>query len=137
MEISLEELAQALEHSDVQQGFVDMKTGKVCLLDENIADEDAFEHAMKMEEEWDHYLPIPNTVDMEERGIMEAFAGRQRDDVKKRLEESLNGDGGIRRFRYQVRRLLLQPAWDRFKHTAYREIARDWCEENQIAYHAE
>ena len=63
MKIKLQELADALAQSDVRQGYVDIPAGRVVLLNEDLSEADAFEHAMKLEEEWEKYVMLPNVVD--------------------------------------------------------------------------
>ncbi|MGN0949489.1 MAG: UPF0158 family protein [Mitsuokella sp.] len=134
MKVDLNELAAAFAQSDVRQGYVDLRKGKVILLDEDMAEEDTLHHAFDLEDDWEHYIPLPNVMDEDEHAMMKAFAEAQRDDFKARLLEALQGRGAASRFHHQVRHLLLKPAWEAFKLTYLRDVARDWCEENDVAY---
>lgn len=134
MKVDLNELAAAFAQSDVRQGYVDLRKGKVILMDEDMAEEDTLHHAFDMEDDWEHYIPLPNVVDEDEYAMMKAFAEAQNKGFRTRLLESLQGTGAVSRFHHQVRRLLLKPAWEKFKLTYLRDVARDWCEENEIAY---
>lgn len=135
MKVDLKDLAAAFAQSDVRQGYVDIRAGKVVMMADDMAEEEAMHHAFAMEEDWEHYIPIPNVMDEDETAMMHAFAeSRPREDVKERLREALQGTGAVTRFRHQVRHLLLKPAWEAFKQDYLMQVARDWCEENDVEY---
>lgn len=133
--VNLDELAAALEQTDVRQGYVDLAQGRVILLQEDMGEDAALDHALEIEEDWERYLPLPNVLDEAERDIMASFAAsRPREDVRERLQDILAGAGAAARFHRQVHHLLLQPAWEAHKRACLRDIARDWCDENHIEY---
>ena len=135
MKVDLKELAAAFAQSDVRQGYVDIRDGKVVMMADDLAERDAMHYALAMEEDWEHYIPIPNVMDGDEAAMMRAFAeSRPREDVKERLLTALQGVGAVTRFRHQVRHLLLKPAWEAFKQDYLMQVARDWCEENDVEY---
>ncbi|WP_462393264.1 UPF0158 family protein [Mitsuokella multacida] len=135
MKVDLKDLAAAFAQSDVRQGYVDIRAGKVVMMADDMAEEEAMHHAFAMEEDWEHYIPIPNIMDEDETAMMHAFAeSRPREDVKERLREALQGTGAVTRFHHQVRHLLLKPAWEAFKQDYLMQVARDWCEENDVEY---
>lgn len=135
MKVDLKDLAAAFAQSDVRQGYVDIRAGKVVMMADDMAEEEAMHHAFAMEEDWEHYIPIPNVMDEDETAMMHAFAeSRPREDVKERLREVLQGTGAVTRFHHQVRHLLLKPAWEAFKQDYLMQVARDWCEENDVEY---
>ena len=133
MKVDLKELAAAFAQSDVRQGYVDIRDGKVVMMADDLAERDAMHYALAMEEDWEHYIPIPNVMDGDEAAMMRAFAeSRPREDVKERLLTALQG--AVTRFHHQVRHLLLKPAWEAFKQDYLMQVARDWCEENDVEY---
>ncbi|WP_270399733.1 UPF0158 family protein [Mitsuokella multacida] len=135
MKVDLKELAAAFAQSDVRQGYVDIRDGKVVMMADDLAERDAMHYALAMEEDWEHYIPIPNVMDGDEAAMMRAFAeSRPREDVKERLLTALQGAGAVTRFHHQVRHLLLKPAWEAFKQDYLMQVARDWCEENDVEY---
>lgn len=82
MKVKLEDLAAALEKSDVLQGYVDIESGKVVLLGEEFSEEsdrteeseeERLEHVFSIEDHWQQYVALPNVYDGEELGIMESF----------------------------------------------------------------
>ena len=135
MKVDLKELAAAFAQSDVRQGYVDTAAGKVIMMADDLAERDAMHYALAMEEDWEHFIPIPNVMDGDEAAMMRAFAeSRPREDVKERLLTALQGAGAVTRFHHQVRHLLLKPAWEAFKQDYLLQAARDWCEENAVEY---
>ena len=135
MKVDLKDLAAAFAQSDVRQGYVDIRDGKVVMMADDLAERDAMHYALAMEEDWEHYIPIPNVMDGDEAAMMRAFAeSRPREDVKERLLTALQGAGAVTRFHHQVRHLLLKPAWEAFKQDYLMQVARDWCEENDVEY---
>ena len=98
MKVDLKELAAAFAQSDVRQGYVDIRAGKVVMMADDMAEEEAMHHAFAMEEDWEHYIPIPNVMDEDETAMMHAFAeSRPREDVKERLLTALQGAGAVTR----------------------------------------
>ena len=135
MKVKLNELADALAKSDVRQGYVDIVRGKVIIIEEDMVEEEALNHVFDIEEDWEHYIPLPNLIDGEEHAVMQKFAQMQRrDDIKERLLAILSGAGAASRFQREVRHLLLKPAWENFLKVYLVEAARDWCEENALQY---
>ena len=135
MKVKLNELADALAKSDVRQGYVDIIRGKVIIIEEDMVEEEALNHVFDIEEDWEHYIPLPNLIDGEEHAVMQKFAQMQRrDDINERLLAILSGSGAASRFQREVRHLLLKPAWENFLKAYLVEAARDWCEENALQY---
>ena len=83
MEISLQELAAALEKTDVLQGYADTRDGRIILMGEDESDarteaasreEERMERLLSIEEDWQRYVPLPDIYDAEIRSIMQTFA---------------------------------------------------------------
>ena len=51
MKVDLRELATAFAQSDVRQGYVDIRAGKVVMMADDMAEEEAMHHAFAMEED--------------------------------------------------------------------------------------
>jgi hypothetical protein len=56
------------------------------------------------------------------------------DSIRGDLLRAIHGAGAFRNFKDTVRRLGVEPAWFAFRADALRQIAVDWCEENQILW---
>ena len=134
MKVNLQELAKALAQSDMHQGYIDIESGRVILMQDDLGEEEALNHVFEIEDDWEHYIPLPNAVDSEEHNLMESFAAVQREDVKERLQEILQKSGAQLKFRQQIKHLLLKPAWEKFQQEYFLNVARDYCEENDLEY---
>ena len=134
MKVNLQELAKALAQSDMHQGYIDIASGRVILMQDDLGEEEALNHVFEIEDDWEHYIPLPNAVDSEEHNLMETFAAAQREDVKERLQEILQKSGAQIKFRQQIKHLLLRPAWEKFQQEYFLNVARDYCEENDLEY---
>jgi uncharacterized protein YrzB (UPF0473 family) len=134
MKVNLQELAKALAQSDMHQGYIDIESGRVILMQDDLGEEEALNHVFEIEDDWEHYIPLPNAVDSEEHNLMESFAAAQREDVKERLQDILHKPGAQLKFRQQIKHLLLKPAWEKFQQEYFLNVARDYCEENDLEY---
>ena len=139
MEISLQELAAVLEKTDVLQGYADTRDGRIILMGEDESDaasreEERMERLLSIEEDWQRYVPLPDIYDAEIRSIMQTFAEKTPQEARAALEESLRGASARLRFRHTVQSLSLAAAWQAHLSSSLLALARDWCEENAIAY---
>ena len=134
MKVNLQELARALAQSDMHQGYIAIESGRVILMQADLGEEEALNPVFELEDDWEHYIPLPNAVDSEEHNLMESFAAAQREDVKERLQEILQKSGAQLKFRQQIKHLLLKPAWEKFQQEYFLNVARDYCEENDLEY---
>ena len=50
------------------------------------------------------------------------------------MNGAVHGSKAFRHFRSAIERLGLLDAWHRYREEAIQQIARDWLEENKIAY---
>jgi len=134
MKVNLQELARALSKSDMHQGYIDIASGKVIIMRDAPGEEEALNHVFEIEDDWEHYIPLPNIADSEGHNLMESFAAVQRDEVKIRLQEILRQPGAQLKFHQQIKHLLLKSVWEKFQQEYFLNIARDYCEENDLEY---
>ena len=143
MEISLQELSAALEKTDILQGYVDTREGRILMIEEDVAasldkaaqrEEAHMESVLAIEEDWQRYVPLPDIYDAELRSIMQTFAEKVPQEARAALEETLRGTSARLRFRRAVQSLSLAAAWQAHLSSSLLALARDWCEENAIAY---
>ena len=66
MKIKLEELATALGKSDILPGYVDLAEGRVIMLRDDWQDDAALEHALRLEDDFNRYVPLINICDSDE-----------------------------------------------------------------------
>jgi len=91
------------------------------------------EDCEKFEE--DCWIAAPRQSDIDEYEIMTDFAETVTDRCANELLcVALDGKGAFSRFRDTLHRVGLTDEWYAFKHNAYIDLARDWCEENDIPY---
>ena len=143
MEISLQELSAALEKTDILQGYVDTREGRILMIEEDVAasldkaaqrEEAHMESVLAIEEDWQRYVPLPNLYDMEIRSIMQGFAEKAPAETRPALEGALCASSARRRFFHTVRSLSLEKVWREYLSMRLLVLAREWCEENDVAY---
>lgn len=103
------------------------------IFDGMVNGEDNSEVIEEIKEEFEEYIPLPGQYEIDEYSIMEEFIyelpeGR----VQSELEGTVQGSGAFRRFKDTVCDLGLEQKWYKYRDVAYEEIAREWCEKNQI-----
>lgn len=134
MNIKLTDLAAAIARSDVVTSYIDTVSGRVLTLEAEEGDDTAFDHAMRIEEDFERYIPLPDIYDAEEPRAMQAFADAQPAATRDRLAAILAAPGAAPHFHREVRHLLLEKKWQAFLHSHLLVVAKDFCEENGIAY---
>jgi L-methionine (R)-S-oxide reductase len=155
--IKLSEIVDNLDiQSDGIEAFLNKKTGKVVIitemdrseledydaLDEDESEEDFLDDLENGSDEvqdfFEHeedYLQLPSQDDIHEYDIMADFC----DSVKNpqhssQLKRAIKGSGAFRRFKDLVNDLGIEQQWYRFRNAAFKDIAVEWCEDNQLDY---
>jgi hypothetical protein len=147
--VSLKDIVDALEmSSQTSENFLDLETGEILLvteddqleLDEPDTDsvpEWQIEHLERVRKLLNsgNGLRLPSSFDIHEWSLMEEFcysvAHTQQREI---LLNSIRGKGAFQRFRETLERFVLREEWFSFRQSALQKIARDWLEENNIAY---
>jgi len=81
------------------------------------------------------WIAAPSQRDLNEYSIMEDFIDTVSDPRKNELlSVSIEGRGAFRRFKDTLYRVDLVDEWYSYKHDAFVELAREWCERNGIDY---
>lgn len=149
--VLVQDIIDALEiQFDESYSFLNLDTGQVKTVSrdllrkaEEFPDEEPDLPAWQ-EPEWevakqiistDRFKKLPTKYDVHEWAIMEEFSasvesGRIRDD----LLDAIHGRGAFRFFKQTLRRYKIEPAWFAFRTGALKQIALDWCEENDISW---
>jgi hypothetical protein len=148
--LKLQELVDAMDfHSDEHYQYVDRDTGEIELVEARLV-----RFAEKGEEapfmpdwqkpQWavaqkavstDRLVLIPDQFDINEWQIMSDFvASLKPGAARTQLNHAIHGNGAFRMFKDAVRRLDLRDAWAEFQEDALREIAIEWCEENDFEW---
>jgi hypothetical protein len=149
--VHLNDIIDALEMQfDESLSYLDLDSGQVVTVSEAFLRE-ADEHGDEepdlpgwQKDEWkiaknisstDRFRPLPTKVDVHEWGIMQDFSrAMESEGFRDDPSHAIHSAGAFRKFKDTVRRLGIEPAWFAFRADALRQIALDWCEENQIAW---
>lgn len=150
--VKLHDLVEGLEfESDIQSSYVDRETGEVLVImkeflsyaEEEAAPEDsapqwqvdAYQEALQVVQNPDRYLRVPSQFEIHEYSIMEDFCHSVEDQkIRNELLNAIRGRGAFRYFKDTIYRYGIQDSWDTFRDEALRDIAKEWCEDNGIAY---
>ena len=52
MKVNLQELARALSQSDMHQGYIDIASGKVIIMRDDLGEEETLNHVFEIEDDW-------------------------------------------------------------------------------------
>lgn len=149
--VHLNDVIDALEMQfDEDLSFFDIDAGQVVTVSEDLLREaeDGGDEQPDLpdwqKDEWemakrivstDRFKPLPTRFDVHEWGIMQDFASPvESDDIRDELLRAIHGADAFRNFKDTIRRLGIESAWFAFRTDALRQIALDWCEENQIVW---
>jgi hypothetical protein len=82
------------------------------------------------------FVRLPSKFDVHEWEIMNDFSlSVESASIRKELLDAIRGSGAFRLFKNTIRRRRIEPAWYEFRSRALREIAIEWCAENDIPWH--
>ncbi len=81
------------------------------------------------------YIELPDKWDIHEYSIMEAFCGSLSNErISNALYSVIQGRGAFRRFKDTICRYGVEDTWYRFRDEAFKKLAIEWCEQNNILY---
>ena len=129
--------------------FLDKRTGELVMLtdedwkaaerDEPLLKYPEWQHEQilkaKEVQESEHFIELPDRVEIDEYKIMETFAleyKHQRTSAE--LLRSIQGKGAFRRFKDTISDLGLWPEWNEFRAKEFEAIAADWLDSEEIPY---
>lgn len=136
MKVKLQDVIDGIDMvSEDSTCYLDRETGEVLFISE-IADNDYDDDILELLEEGsDRFIEFPSQWDRNDYQTMvdfiESFPQRKEQNL---LAISINGSGAFRRFKYTASELGLLDDWYRFLNNAHRELAIEWCEDNEIEY---
>ncbi|HUT60129.1 MAG TPA: UPF0158 family protein [Phycisphaerae bacterium] len=79
------------------------------------------------------FVLLPDSFEIHEWRMMEDFSiSLDNDDHAAQLSEAIHGSGAFGRFKSAVHRLGLADQWYAYRDARYREIALEFCKENNI-----
>ena len=133
--VDLEELAFAFDDgSPEHEYFLDLATGEVLLVSDNLGYIEARQERERIEEESDRFLSIPQFGSSAESADMESFVETVEDErLLALLEGALDGNGAFRRFRDVLNRYPVErDRWYAFKDERLKTRIREWLTAEQI-----
>jgi len=137
---------------DEQSSFLDLDTGQVETVSRDLlreaeeAEDDDPEPSLPawQKEQWevakrivstDRFVPLPRKFDVNDWEIMHDFARSIRSEkIREDLLDAIHGAGAFRHFKHMLGIHRLEPRWHAFRTEALRQIAIDWCDENDIVW---
>jgi hypothetical protein len=88
-----------------------------------------------LEDSEGRFVALPSNFDVHEYRIMEDFCHSVKDEaLSDLLLRAIKGSGAFRRFKNLIDDRGIAEQWYAFQANALKEIAREWCELNGIAY---
>ncbi len=149
--VKLSDIIEGLEsQSDESASFLNKKTGEVVLMTDyamRAAEEnEPFEEVPDWEKELvsiareiladtGDYIQLPTKYDIDEYSIMENFCmSLDRQEIGDILYDLISGSGAFRRFKDAVYKYGVEDEWYKYRDNAIKEIAIEWCRENNIGF---
>ena len=81
------------------------------------------------------YIELPSKYDIHDYSIIESFCLSQEDHkLRDILLDLIRGSGAFGRFKEAIHEYNITEVWYRFRRAAYRQIAVDWLEVNEISF---
>ena len=133
MKVKLNEVIDALDFTnDEIEYYYNPDTEEIFM--SNIGEfEDLTED--ELDELFEKSIMLPTRYDINEYEMMEDFAETISDTrLQNQLYISLNGSGAFRRFKDTCINFDIINDWYKFRDERYKEIAINWCKENNIEF---
>jgi hypothetical protein len=147
--VKLDDIIDGLEsQSDESSSFLNKRTGEVVLINdyemraaeegnplEDFPDweQDQVRIAREILAETGQYIPLPTKFDIDEYSIMERFCvSIDNQEISDVLYDLISGSGAFRRFKDAIYRYGIEEEWHSYHDNALKEIAVEWCRENNI-----
>jgi len=147
--VKLDDIIEGLEfQSDESSWFLNKKTGEVVLINdyemraaeegdpiEDFPDweQDQVRIAREITAETGQYIPLPSKYEIDEYSIMERFCmSLDNQKISDILCDLISGSGAFRRFKDAIYRYEIEDEWHSYRSDALKEIAIEWCRENNI-----
>lgn len=151
--VKLEEIIQAIELAhDEYRAYLNKNTGEVVTLSDDeleAAEEgkplDKLPEWQKesiiiaqeiFEDENDNFILLPSKYEIHEYRIMEQFCLSIEDtELRENMYYSIKGKGAFRYFRDNLRRFNIEDDWYKHRENAFKRIAIEWCEDNEVSFY--
>ena len=133
LKVKLDDVLEALEIANNEiDCYYDPETEEIFL--SNIGEfKDLNED--ELDELFEKSIMLPTRYDINEYEMMGEFADTIKDArLQNKLYISLNGSGAFRRFKDTCINYDIIDDWYKFRDEKYKDIAINWCQENNIKY---
>lgn len=133
MEVKLSEVIDALYFTnDEIEYYYNPTNGKIFM--SNIEDYENLNED-ELDELFEKSIMLPTRYDINEYEMMKDFVETIEDiRLQNQLYISLNGSGAFRRFKDTCINFDIINDWYKFRDEKYKEIAINWCKENNIKF---
>ena len=145
------DIIEGLEsQSDESSSFLDKRNGEVVLMTDyamRAAEEnEPFEDVPDWEKELvsiakeiladtGDYIQLPTKYDIDEYSIMENFCmSLERKEIGDILYDLISGSGAFRRFKDAAYKYGVEDEWYKYRDNAMKELAIEWCRQNDIEF---
>ena len=133
MKVKLSEVIDALDFTSDEIEYYYNPTNREIFMS-NIGDYENL-NENELDELFEKSIVLPTRYDINEYEMMEDFAETIEDTrLQNQLYISLNGSGAFRRFKDTCINYDIIDDWYKFRDAKYKEIAINWCKENNIKF---
>lgn len=149
--VKLSDILGALEfQAQEMKPYLNVRTGDVVLVSDTDFDIAEYEDLdIDAYPEWqrdgietaieildgDDYIDLPSKFDIDEYGIMEDFCMSIKDEgLRSEMYNSIKGSGAFRRFKNNTHSFNIEDQWYAFREQALKDVAIEWCKENNISF---
>ncbi len=151
IKVKLKDIIECMElNSDEMRSFLNIKSRQIITLtmeDMELSDRDSDDEripkwqkelvqaAKDIEENFEDYLELPGKYEIDEYEIMEEFCSSiKNENISAAFYNAIRGKGAFRRFKDTLNRYNLEDKWNVYYYEALKEIAIEWCKDNDLNF---
>lgn len=137
MIVQLDTVIQGIEMAgDGTDIFLNLQTNELEYINDFVLSiEEKEKITNKIDENWNDYKRLSTMYERNDYGIMERFIWKLPEgEMQDELEYAIRGKGAFRMFKSTIYRYGIEEEWYEYKDNAYREMAIQWCKENELEY---
>jgi hypothetical protein len=149
--VNLQNIIEELEiQFDESRTFLNVDTGEIISLTSEelraAEDDEPFDHLPEWQQEdrevandlienFEKYIELPTKYDVNEYEIIEDFClSISEQGQRNPLLKAIKGKGAFKRFKEKIIDFDIEQQWFSFRNDRFKEIAIEWCQENNINY---
>lgn len=137
--IKLDDVIMCMEMSSEENcSYYNTTSNKIVNIFFNEVNNEEDEDALEIIEDGDipeYYISLPDKYDIDEYHIMQEFIYSLEDEfIQDELLDVINGRRAFRRFKDTLYEYGIENKWYEYRDKAYRKIALDWLDANNIKY---